>query len=169
MQYYLDFYPTAELNDKCQDEKIEDYSFLRLNLVDFGRKTHFAGKARTLITLEDTLLAKKIYQQPGEGAVLVVDGCGSLRTALLGDMNAAILAENGWAGIIVNGAVRDTEILKTLDIGIKALARTPVNSAKKSIGEIDVPLGFGEVLIQPGDCIYADADGVLISKQPLSF
>jgi len=124
--------------------------------------------ARTVVTAEDSKLAQELFRQPGDGAVAVVDGGGSLRRALLGDIYAGILAENGWAGVVICGAVRDAERLHAIDLGIKALAATPARSAKAGVGAVDVPVAFGGILFAPGDCVYCDADGVLVSASPLS-
>ena len=135
--------------------------------VDFGGRTMFAGRIRTAVTMEDTKLVQQLFREPGEGAVCVVDGGGSLHSALLGDINADILLRNGWAGIVINGAVRDAERLARIDIGIKALGVTPVRSGKTGIGAIDVPVAFGRVLFEPGQCVYCDADGIIVSDEPL--
>ena len=135
---------------------------------DFGGRAVFAGRIRTVVTMEDSKLAQALYRQPGDGAVAVVDGGGSLRAAMLGDIYAGILAENGWAGVIINGAVRDTARLGGIDIGIKALGATPVRGQKNGIGAIDVPVSFGHALFVPGHCVYCDPDGVLLSETPLA-
>ncbi|GAB3135234.1 hypothetical protein GCM10027161_14260 [Microbispora hainanensis] len=99
--------------------------------------------------------------------MLVADGGGSLRTALLGDMIAASAAENGWAGVVINGAVRDTAALAGLDLGIKALGTNPRKSAKTGLGEVDVPVSFGDVTFAPGAWLYSDEDGILVSDHRL--
>ena len=159
---------TTDLNDYCQDQALTNYQVLQLPMLSFGLIECFYGKARTLSTCEDSALAKQLYQQDGHGCVAVIDGGGSTRTALLGDINANILINNNWSGIIINGAVRDVATLSQLKIGIKAIAVTPTRSAKNGIGTIDIPVAFGCCYIEPGDYIYADTDGVLISKTPLN-
>ncbi|MGI9311517.1 MAG: ribonuclease E activity regulator RraA, partial [bacterium] len=123
---------------------------------------------RTVATMRDSKLAMALFRTPGDGAVVVVDGGGSMATALLGDNNAAILKDNGWAGIIINGAVRDAEQLAAIDLGIKALGVCPVRPAKDGIGAVDVPVAFGEVLFVPGHCVYCDRDGVIVSENPIA-
>ncbi len=105
---------------------------------------------------------KALLAEPGEGCVLVVDGAGSLRRALVGDMLAGDGAKNGWAGIVVNGAVRDTAVLATLDIGIKALGSIPMRGIKRGEGVVDTPVAFGGVVFVPGDMLHADEDGVAV-------
>lgn len=136
---------------------------------DYGGRTMFAGRIRTAVTMEDTKLVKEmLYDMPGQGGVIVLDGGGSMRTALLGDLNAELTRRNGWAGIVINGAVRDTDLLAKIDIGVKALGHTPVRPHKTGIGAIDVPVAFGNVCILPGQCVYCDRDGILVSDQPLT-
>ncbi len=133
----------------------------------YGRRQAFSGPVRTLATMEDTKLAQELFRQPGDGAVIVLDGGGSTRTAMLGDVNAEILKENGWIGIVINGVVRDSVALGKVDIGIKALGVTPVRSAKTGKGAIDIPVAFGNILFEPGQYIYCDEDGILISAERL--
>jgi len=158
----LTAYPTTDLHDANPGAR-----FCELPFVDYGGRALFAGRIRTVVTAEDSKLAQELFRSPGAGAVAVVDGGGSLRRALLGDIYAGVLAENHWAGVIICGAVRDAERLRAVDIGIKALAATPARSAKAGIGAVDVPVAFGGVLFAPGQCVYCDADGVLVSAQPL--
>ncbi|GGO09129.1 putative 4-hydroxy-4-methyl-2-oxoglutarate aldolase [Microbispora rosea subsp. aerata] len=133
----------------------------------YGGRTCFSGQISTIRCLEDNALVKQVLATPGEGRVLVVDGGGSLRTALLGDMIATSAVENGWAGVVINGAVRDTAALTTLDLGIKALGSNPRKSAKAGIGEVDVPVTFGDVTFAPGEWLYSDEDGILLSAHRL--
>ncbi|MFA7498866.1 MAG: ribonuclease E activity regulator RraA, partial [Leucobacter sp.] len=99
---------------------------------------------------------------PGEGAVLVIDGGGSLETALVGDIIAALAVDNGWSGLIVNGAVRDRVALGTLPLGVKALGSNPAKSAKTGAGELDVPVEVGGVTFRPGATVWCDDDGILV-------
>jgi regulator of ribonuclease activity A len=112
--------------------------------------------------LQDNALVKQVLSEPGNAAVLVVDGQGSLHTALVGDLIAGLARDNGWAGLVVNGAVRDTEELAGLDIGIKALGSNPRKSAKLAAGQVDVPVRFGGVTFRPGEHLYSDEDGVVV-------
>ncbi|WP_170764719.1 ribonuclease E activity regulator RraA [Ruegeria lacuscaerulensis] len=164
MKLELDPLATSDLND-AHPEKVRRVT---IPLRDFGKKKRFAGLIRTAVTMEDSrLVQQKLFRTPGEGGVIVFDGGGSCRSALLGDVNAAVLRDNGWAGIIINGALRDSALLAGIDIGIKALGVTPVRSTKKGIGALDIPVAFGHVLFEPGQCVYCDEDGVLVSDEPL--
>ncbi|MGI5154631.1 ribonuclease E activity regulator RraA [Microbispora sp. CA-102843] len=133
----------------------------------YGSRARFSGQISTIRCLEDNALVKQVLATPGEGRVLVVDGGGSLRTALLGDMIAASAVENGWAGVVINGGVRDTAALAGLDLGIKALGANPRKSAKTALGEVDVPVTFGDVTFAPGEWLYSDEDGILVSDHRL--
>lgn len=137
-------------------------------LRDFGGVTRFSGRASTVQCFENNPHVRAALSEPGKGRVLVVDGGGSMRCALLGDMLAACGAENGWAGIVINGCVRDAEDLAKTPIGIKALATHPLKSSKRDAGARDVPVTFGSATITPGDFIYADLDGILVSPEPLT-
>lgn len=128
----------------------------------FGGRTQFAGAIRTVRCFQDNALLKSILGQPGEGGVLVIDGAGSLHTALVGDVIAELARSNGWAGLIVHGAVRDATALRGIDIGIKALGTNPRKSTKTGAGECDVELSFGGVTFTPGDIAYSDEDGIVV-------
>ena len=130
--------------------------------VGFGGRRRFSGPIRTVACFQDNALVKKVLSEPGNGAVLVVDGGGSLHTALVGDLIAGLAQEHGWAGLVVNGAVRDTEALGALDLGIKALGSNPRKSAKLAAGEVDVPVRFGGATFRPGRHLYSDEDGVVV-------
>ncbi|TKC82658.1 RraA family protein [Trinickia terrae] len=134
----------------------------------FGRAQAFGGRAVTLKLFEDNSLVRSTLEQPGQGRVLVVDGGGSLRCALVGGNLAQIGANNGWAGIVVYGCVRDTLELNESDIGIRALAAHPQRSQKRGAGERDVPVRLPGSIVRPGDWVYADIDGVLVSDAPLT-
>ena len=147
--------------DLC-DEHEETIEVCEVQFRDFGGRTAFAGPIRTVRCHEDNSLVKATLAQPGEGCVLVVDGGGSLHRALVGDMLAADAVKNGWAGVVVFGAVRDAAVLSTLDIGIKALGGHPMRSVKRGEGMVDTPVAFGGVVFVPGDMLYADEDGVAV-------
>ncbi|MEM1285907.1 MAG: ribonuclease E activity regulator RraA [Pseudomonadota bacterium] len=156
---------TADLND-AHPGKVRRVA---LRFQDFGGRRRFAGPVRTAVTVEDTLLVQRdLFRTPGNGAVIVLDGGGSLNTALLGDVNADILVQNGWAGIIINGAVRDTSRLAAIDLGVKALGTSPIRSGKTGIGAIDVPVAFGNTFFDTRKYVYCDEDGILVSEEPLS-
>lgn len=133
----------------------------------FGKQKAFAGPARTLKVFEDNVLVRAALETPGDGHVLVVDGGGSLRCALVGG-NLGVLAEkNGWAGIVVNGCIRDSEEINDCNIGVRALATHPQRSIRKGVGEKDIQVSIAGVTVKPGNWIYADADGVLVAAEKL--
>lgn len=134
----------------------------------YGQCRAFAGPVVTLKVFEDNVLVREVLEGKGEGRVLVIDGGGSMRCALVGG-NLGQLAQNmGWAGIVVNGCIRDVDEINGCDIGVRALASHPVKSNKKGVGEKHVPVHVGGALIRDGEWLYADSDGILISKTELS-
>lgn len=133
----------------------------------FGSRQKFFGPAVTLKVFEENALVRSKLETLGNGQVLVIDGGSSFRCALVGGNLASLAQQNGWAGIIVNGCVRDTEEINACDIGVRALAAFPVRSAKRASGEQDVRISIAGVSISPGDWIYADADGVLVAADNL--
>ena len=133
----------------------------------FGARSRFHGPVRTLRLFEDNARIKAVLSTPGQGAVLVVDGGGSLRSALVGDVIAGLAVDNGWAGLILWGAVRDTAALAQLAIGIKALGSNPWKSSKAGAGHADEPVTFGGVTFHPGDWVYSDEDGTVVSATEL--
>ena len=140
---------------------------LQLQFRSFGQRAGFHGPAVTIKCHEDNSVVKETVNQPGEGRVLVVDGGGSLRCALLGDLLAAAASANGWAGVIIDGAVRDVDEIDAIDIGVKALGSIPLRSTRVGAGQRDLPISIGGVDITPGDYIYADRNGVIVSSAPL--
>ncbi|CAJ1887712.1 Putative 4-hydroxy-4-methyl-2-oxoglutarate aldolase [Aeromonas dhakensis] len=134
---------------------------------NFGGKVLFHGQAVTLSCYEDNSLVRELVNRPGQGRVMVIDGGGSLRRALLGDQLAIKAAEQGWEGIVIYGAVRDVGTLATLALGVKALAPCPVKTEKRGLGELDAVVSFAGVTIHPGDYVYADLNGVLVSATRL--
>lgn len=134
---------------------------------DFGGEKVIFGKITTLKLFEDNSLVRKQLESEGRGKVLVIDGGGSLRCALIGDQLAALAIRNNWAGIIVNGCIRDSTLINTMDIGIKALQTCPVKSIKRSSGEKDIAVKFAGVTFIPNQFVYADSDGILLSRQNL--
>ena len=133
----------------------------------FGQTAAFHGPIRTLSVLDDNALVRQALERPGNGAVLVVNGGGSLKRALVGDNLAKLAIENGWAGIVVHGAIRDVAVINSMDVGVKALGTIPLRADRDAIGEIDIPTAFGGVIFTPGDWLYADADGVIVAAQRL--
>lgn len=138
-----------------------------LQFRSFGRRARFAGEIVTVDCVEDNVLVKQALQDPGRGKVLVVDGHGSLRSALAGDVIAGIGQANGWEGIVIHGAVRDVAALRELDLGVLALGSNPAKSAKRGTGIRDSQVRFGGVTFQPGWWLVADEDGVLVSADRL--
>lgn len=151
---------TADLYDERGDE----LDSLSLQLHDFGGRVAFDGPVRTVRCHRDNALVKDLLATPGDGAVLVVDGGGSLESALVGDLIAASAVENGWAGLIVFGAIRDRVAIGELPIGVKAMGSNPRKSVKAGIGEVDVPVTIAGVAFVPGRHVWADADGILVER-----
>jgi regulator of ribonuclease activity A len=149
---------TADLYDQYG----EALQSCELQFRQFGGRSAFSGPAVTVRCFQDNALLKSVLSEPGEGRVLVVDGGGSLHTALMGDLIAGLGVSNGWAGAIIYGAVRDVATLRTLDLGIKALGSNPRKSAKTGAGERDVPVSFGGITIQPGNTVTSDEDGIVV-------
>lgn len=137
-------------------------------LSDFGGRLAFSGRAATVKCFENNPLVRATLEEPGAGRVLVVDGGASLRCALLGDNIAAMAVANGWSGILINGCIRDSLDISKMDLGVKALATFPLKSSKRDPGLRDVPVSFAGVTVTPGDWVYADGDGVLVSKDELT-
>ena len=133
----------------------------------YGGRIRFHGPIRTVKSTEDNALVKQTLSTPGDGAVLVIDGAASLRCALVGDLIAGLGQKNGWSGLVIWGAVRDTVALANLDIGIKALGSNPWKSSKNGTGQVDVPVSFGGVEFRPGYWLYSDEDGILVSSRRL--
>ncbi|MCY4641728.1 MAG: ribonuclease E activity regulator RraA [Gammaproteobacteria bacterium] len=134
---------------------------------DFGGLVSFYGKISTVKCFEDNSLVREALKGPGAGHVLVVDGGGSTRRALVGDILAQSGADNHWAGIVVYGCIRDSGIIATIKIGCKAVATVPLKTEKKGAGEKDVPVHFANVDFIPGQFLYADEDGIIVSKKNL--
>jgi regulator of ribonuclease activity A len=135
---------------------------------DYGGKHKFHGEIVTVKCHEDNSMVKSTLATAGQGKVLVVDGGGSLRCALLGDQLAAMAIENGWQGVLVNGCVRDVEILKDMMLGVRALESHPLKSEKRGEGEIGVIVRFAGVSFEPGQYLYADENGMLVAREKLA-
>jgi regulator of ribonuclease activity A len=149
---------TADLWDAHSDAAI----VCELQFRQFGGVEAFSGAIATVRCSEDNVLVKQRDAEPGNGRMLVVDGGGSLRCALAGDNVAGLALANGWAGLVINGCVRDVEALATLAIGIKAIGSNPRPSGKDGAGESDVPVSFGGATFTPGAMLYSDADGIVV-------
>ena len=156
-------FATADLYDEYE-EKLQ-IAMPMFN--DYGGNLKFCGPVSTVKVFEDNSLVRVALEEPGEGRVLVVDGNASLKCALLGDMLAELGEKNDWAGIIIYGCIRDSAVIANIAIGVKALNTNPRKSVKKGIGERDVSVSFADVIISPGDYIYADGDGFVVSGNKL--
>jgi regulator of ribonuclease activity A len=149
--------------DLCDDHP-DEVRVLEPVLRTFGGREAFFGQAVTVRCREDNSRVKDLVGTPGEGRVIVVDGGGSTRKALLGDVLAQKAADNGWSGLVIFGAVRDVEIVRTIDLGVQALAAIPLKTEKLGVGDVGVPVTFAGATVEPGDWVYADANGVVISS-----
>ena len=129
--------------------------------MQFGGRPAFEGPISTVRCDEDNVLVRRRLSEPGAARVLVVDGAGSLRVALVGEIVASLARDGGWAGLVINGCVRDVAALRELDLGIKAIGSTPRPSGKQGLGEIDMPVTFGGITFHPGDMLFSDDDGVV--------
>ncbi|ABL06900.1 ribonuclease E activity regulator RraA [Mycobacterium ulcerans] len=152
------FRPTADLVDDIGP----DVRSCDLQFRQFGGHAEFAGPISTVRCFQDNALLKSVLSQPGEGGVLVIDGAGSLHTALVGDVIAELARSNGWTGLVVHGAVRDSAALRGIDIGIKALGTNPRKSTKTGSGERDAEITLGGVTFVPGEIAYSDDDGIVV-------
>ena len=133
----------------------------------YGGRKSFHGEIVTVKCFEDNTLVKRTAGTNGKGKVMVVDGGGSLRRALLGDLIACDAEKNGWEGFIIFGCIRDVDIIRKINIGVKALNINPLKTEKKGIGDLNTPISFGGVIFRPGEFIYADNNGILVSPLEL--
>ncbi len=156
-------FSTADLHDAQPDE----VSVCETQFRSFGRHRNFCGRCRTVKTFEDHRLIKSVFTEPGEGQILVVDGGGSLRIGLMGDLMASLAIKNGWAGAVLFGVIRDSAAIDGMDFGVKAIGTTARRGAAEMAGLVDVPVSFGGVTFTPGDWVYADSDAVLVSARKL--
>ncbi|ART78795.1 putative 4-hydroxy-4-methyl-2-oxoglutarate aldolase [Oceanisphaera avium] len=155
------------LPDLC-DEHESKITILEPIFKDFGAAATFWGKVVTVRCFEDNSKVREVLATPGTGKVLVVDGGGSLARALMGDQVAAMAMENGWAGVVINGAIRDAGAISDMALGVKALAASPMKTEKHDIGDIDVALTFAGATINSGDYLYADINGIIVSREALT-
>lgn len=133
----------------------------------YGGKSAFHGRIATLKLFEDNGLVRQILDTPGAGRVLVIDGGGSLRCALLGDQLAALAVKNGWAGIVIWGCIRDSVAIGAMNLGVLALATHPKKTVKKNLGDAEVTVSFAGIDFNPGEWLYADPDGLIVSAHKL--
>ncbi|RYF17880.1 MAG: ribonuclease E inhibitor RraA [Comamonadaceae bacterium] len=148
---------TSDLCDAC-DEALP----CALSFRGWGQRRAFAGNIRTLRVHEDIALMRDAVNQPGHGQVLVIDGGGSLSRAIFGDVMAGVASRNGWAGLVIHGAIRDGHEIDGMDIGVKALGTVPKRGQRTGAGEVDVPVTFGGITFVPGRRLVADDDGVIV-------
>jgi regulator of ribonuclease activity A len=134
----------------------------------FGGRIAFGGEIVTVKCFEDNSLVKEELAKPGAGKVLVVDGGASMRRALMGDMIAEGAVKNGWEGVVIYGCIRDVDIIMELDLGVQAINTIPMKTDKRGEGQLNIPVTFGGVTFTPGEFVYADNNGVIISPQALS-
>ena len=152
--------------DLC-DEHTDKVTVLDSIFRNYGGKTEFCGQVVTIKCHEDNSLVKEQAATNGHGRVMVVDGGGSLRKALLGDMIAANAVKNGWSGLVIYGCIRDCDEIAALDLGVKALNTIPVKTDKRGIGDLNVPVTFAGQTISPDDWIYCDNNGIVVAKNEL--
>lgn len=156
-------FTTCDLSDTHGDAfRIADPVF-----TDFGARSTLAGPIATVKVFEDNALVRSRLETPGEGRILVVDGGGSLRRALVGDVLVSLAFGNGWSGLVVYGCIRDRAEIATMPFGVKALAAHPRRSEKTGAGYVDIPVTFAGITFTPGAWLYADADGVGVSAHPI--
>ncbi|NKI96155.1 ribonuclease E activity regulator RraA [Rhizobacter sp. SG703] len=155
-------FATCDLCDAHKNDTDGAFRVLPPVFRDYGGQPKFSGPVSTVKCFEDNSLVKAAVESPGQGRVLVVDGGGSLRRALVGGNLAAAAARNGWAGVLVDGCVRDVEELRACNVGIRALALMPLPTEKRNEGQRDVAVTIQGVWVRPGEWLYADADGIVV-------
>jgi regulator of ribonuclease activity A len=160
-------FKTPDLCDEFEAELGKTVRVVAPMFLPYGGRRSFSGEIVTLKVFEDNSLVREAFADNGQGKVLVIDGGGSLRCALVGDQLAILAAKNGWAGVIVYGCIRDSGDINGIDIGVRALNTHPQKSIKKGAGDRNIAVTFGGVTFQPGDWLYADEDGVLVASKPL--
>jgi len=154
--------PTCDLCDAHKGDTSGAFRVLPPVFQTYGGRAAFAGPVSTVKCFEDNTSVKAAVESPGHGRVLVVDGGGSLRRALVGGNLAAAAARNGWAGLVVDGCVRDVAELAAAEVGIRALALMPLPTERRAAGLVDVPVQVQGVTVRPGDWLVADADGIVV-------
>lgn len=153
--------------DLCDDYIDELKVAMPIGLNNYGGKKTFHGEVVTIKCLDNNPLIRAKLSENGKGKVLVVDGEASKKCALTGDNIAQLAFDNEWSGIIINGCIRDSEAIGRIDIGVKALYTNPIKSGKQEVGEINIPITFANVTFYPGEYVYSDEDGIVISKTQL--
>ena len=160
-------FKTPDLCDQFEAELGKSLRVVAPMFKRYGGRTAFSGQIVTLKLFEDNSLVRTAFGEEGKGKVLVIDGGGSLRCALVGDQLAILAQKNGWEGVIVYGCIRDSGDINGIDIGVRALDTHPQKSIKKNVGDRDLPVTFGGVTFNPGEYLYADEDGIVVSTRPL--
>jgi regulator of ribonuclease activity A len=160
-------FKTPDLCDEFEAELGTSVRVVAPMFQRYGGRASFSGQIVTLKIFEDNSLVREAFAESGAGKVLVIDGGGSLRCALVGDQLAILARKNGWEGVVVYGCIRDSGDIAGIDIGIRALNTHPQKSIKKGIGDRNIAVTFGGVTFNPGEYLYADEDGVLVSDKPL--
>ena len=160
-------FKTPDLCDEFEAELGQSLRVVAPMFQCYGGRNSFAGEIVTLKIFEDNSLVREAVGEKGQGKVLVIDGGGSLRCALVGDQLAILAQSNGWEGIVVYGCIRDLVDINSTDIGVRALNTHPQKSIKKGVGDKNIAVTFGGVTFNPGEWLYADEDGVLVSSKPL--
>ncbi len=155
-------FKTADLSDLYPD-----LQHCMPGLISYGGHSSIQGSVHTVKCFEDNSLVRELLSQPGDGAVLVVDAGGSMRCAMLGDILAAKARDNNWAGVIMNGLIRDSVDIAAMPVGVWALGTYPKKSRKQGVGDVDIVVHFHGVTFTPGDYLYADADGIVVSSSKL--
>ncbi len=158
----MEEFTTADLVDQFPDSEV-----LLPGLIAFGGKASFFGRAETVIAPEDNSFVRKALEKPGENRVLVVDGGGSTLCALLGDRLAQLAVDNEWAGVIVHGYIRDSEVMADIPIGVRALGTTPRRSVKRELGSIGGSVHFLGTTITSNSWLYIDSDGIVVAPSNL--
>lgn len=155
--------PTPDL---CDDNEGKVDAF-EMQFQHYGLHKCFSGQVLTVKCFEDNSIVKELVNTQGHGRVLIVDGGGSMRRALLGDMLAEAAVKNNWSGLVINGCIRDVQVINTLEIGVKALGTHPMKTDKRGEGQQGIDIAFGGVRVATGDHVYADENGVVVSHEPL--
>jgi len=160
-------FKTPDLCDEFEAELGQSVRVVAPMFQRYGARTSFSGEIVTLKIFEDNTLVREAFAENGKGKVLVIDGGGSLRCALVGDQLAILAQSKGWEGVVVYGCIRDSGDINGIDIGVRALNTHPQKSIKKGVGDRNIAVTFGGVTFKPGEWLYADEDGVLVSSKPL--
>ena len=160
-------FKTPDLCDEFETELGKTVRVVAPMFQHYGGRATFSGQIVTLKIFEDNSLVREAFAEDGKGKVLVIDGGGSMRCALVGDQLAILAHKNGWEGVVVYGCIRDSVDINGIDIGMRAINTHPQKSIKKGVGDRDIAVTFGGVTFNPGEFIYADDDGILVSVKSL--